>query len=92
MDFDRFGDRVLVVLTDDAAADPEGLYARALAHLELPAIDPPDGLGEVRFSNRPDGADGIAPDDRRRLYELFAAEIDELEAMTGRDLTAWRTG
>jgi hypothetical protein len=88
--FDRFGDGVLVVLTDDAATDPEGLYARTLAHLGLPAIDPPDGLGEVRFSNRPEGADDLDPDDRRRLAELFASEIDDLEAMIGRDLSAWR--
>jgi hypothetical protein len=41
------------------------------------------------FSNRPDD-DELAVEDRRRLYELFAREIDRLERMIGRDLSAWR--
>jgi hypothetical protein len=88
---DRFGDQLLVVLTDDARDDPAGLYRRVLAHIGAPAADGPPDLDAVRFSNEPTaGVEPFDPATRARLYELYAAEIDALERLIGRDLSAWR--
>ncbi|HYL50698.1 MAG TPA: sulfotransferase domain-containing protein [Acidimicrobiia bacterium] len=87
-----FGDRLLVLLHDDADDDPRGVYDRALRHVG-PAPDfVPAELERVRFSyqQRP-SAEGreLTLDERRELYEFFADDILKLEKMTGRDLSLW---
>jgi hypothetical protein len=94
---ERFGDQLLVLLHDDCDEDPRGVYDRALRHLgAAPNFVPPE-LERVRFSNRDaaaGGAEGRAAreltlEERREIYEFFAADISKLKRMLGRDLSLW---
>ena len=55
----------------------------------------PHDLEHVRFSYRdrrgfdPDTKQPLTLDQRRELYEYFAAEVAKLEQMLGRDLSQW---
>jgi hypothetical protein len=91
---DRFGDRLLVLLNDDLQADPAAVYDRLLAHVGLePGFRPP-GLDRWRFSFDPArfGVRPPTPAERAELFDLFASDVDELEELLDRDLSAWRTG
>jgi hypothetical protein len=91
----RFGDQLLVVLHDDVSRDPRGLYEQALLHIgAAPNFVPPD-LEHVRFSYRdrrgfdPDTKQPLTPQQRRELYQYFAADVAKLEQMLDRDLSQW---
>jgi hypothetical protein len=96
---DRFGDDLLVLLHDDLAVDPRRVYVRALEHVGADPGFVPGRLEQVRFSYReklasadPDGAGAEAPlsqEERVALWEFFRDDVAELEAMLGRDLSAW---
>jgi hypothetical protein len=87
-----FGHRLLVLLHDDVATDAPGVYAKAADHVGAdPAFEPPQ-LAKVRFSNqteRPPDDDPLSPEDRLELYEYFRRDVQELEELLGRDLSAW---
>jgi hypothetical protein len=91
---ERFGDRLLVVLHDDIDDDPRGVYDETLRHIgALPNFVPPD-FEEVRFSyqQQPSSEPGRRPltlEERRELWEYFAADVAQLEKMIGRDLSIW---
>ena len=90
-----FGEQLLVLLHDDADDDPRGVYDRALRHVgTMPDFLPRD-LERVRFSNQQDlllspGRIELTLEQRRTLYEYFAADVEKLEGMLGRDLSIWR--
>jgi hypothetical protein len=91
----HFGDQLLVVLHDDVNRDPRGLYEQALRHLgAAPTFVPPE-LEHVRFSYRdrrgfdPDTKQPLKRQQRRALYDYFAADVALLEQMLGRDLSQW---
>lgn len=87
-----FGDDLHVVLYDDVIADPIGTYLKALRHVGATYDVVPQSLSDVvgrsRYSTPvvPD----LCHDDRVALYEHFAGDVDRLEHMVGRDLSAWR--
>ena len=94
----RFGDQLLVVLHDDVSSDPRGLYEQALLHIGAPPNFVPPELAHVRFSYRdrrgfdPDTKQPLTPQQRRELYEYFAADVAKLEQVLGRDLSQWEPG
>lgn len=88
-----FGDQLLVVLHDDVKADPVGVYETALRHLGADPTFVPEGLGEVVFSNRgrvKKARETLTEEERVELFEYFRSDVDRLEEMIGRDLSAWR--
>lgn len=89
-----FGERLLVVLYDDVMADPVGTYRRALQHVGASEDEVPesltDAVGRGR-SSEPLVAE-LDHEDRVRLHGLFAGDVDRLEELIGRDLSAWRPG
>jgi hypothetical protein len=97
---ERFGDRLQVFLNEDARADPAGVYATALGAIGVEDSFLPDELDEVVFSRSlPQGSrywqEGsgrrpLSAEERQTLYEFFATDVDRLEAMLDRDLSAWR--
>jgi hypothetical protein len=91
---EQFGDQLLVVLHDDVDDDPRGVYDAALVHIgAAPDFVPPE-FERVRFSHqvRPSTEPGRRPltlDERRELWDYFAADVEKLEQMIGRDLSLW---
>jgi hypothetical protein len=92
-----FGDRLLVLLHDDAEDDPRGVYDRAVRHIGAAAYFSPPDLERVRFSyqQRPSGGrrstSKLTLAERERLYEsFFADDVRKLEEMIGRDLSCWQ--
>jgi sulfotransferase family protein len=88
-----FGDRLLVVLHDDAQSDPGGVYDAAIRHVGASPGFVPSGLDQVVFSNqeRDSGRHRrpVAPEDRRELYAYFRDDITKLERLLDRDLSIW---
>jgi hypothetical protein len=98
--FERFGDRLRTFLHDAVAERPEEVYARALEHVGAsPGFSPP-GLRRVRHSGRlPEASPHAGEEGRRRdlsaeeraeVFGYFREDVDRLEEMLGRDLSAWR--
>lgn len=88
----RFGDRLLVLLHDDADEDPRGVYNAALRHIGAATDFAPPELERVRFSFRPTAGvadQDLAVSERRELGAYFVDDIERLEAMLGRDLSCW---
>ena len=93
---DVFGDQLLIVLHDDISADARSLYTQALRHVgaSADAIRRRPGRGPLRISAAARcrhivGRKALPLDERRALYEYFAADIAKLEKMLDRDLTRW---
>ena len=90
----RFGDRLLVVLHDDVDDDPRGVYDAALRHIgATPDFVPPE-FERVRFSHQQrastdPGRRPLTLEERRELWEFFAADVGKLEQSIGRDLSLW---
>lgn len=97
---ERFGDRLHVFLNEDARSDPAGVYASALRTLGVDDSFAPGDLEEVVFSRslppgsrywqEGKGRRALNGEEKAALYEFFAEDVDRLEAMLGRDLSAWR--
>lgn len=96
----RFGPRLQVILNEDVRSDPRAVYRRALEHIGVdPEFVPPD-LEEVVFSRaaprqsiyweRGSGRRALTAAERRALGEYFIEEIERLEELIGRDLSAWK--
>jgi hypothetical protein len=93
---ERFGSQLLVLLHDDVVAEPLDVFDQACAHVGASSGHVPDRLHDVLYSNRQSGlyAKGlemeISESDRYELFAHFRRDVEELEAMIGRDLAAWR--
>lgn len=90
---DRFGDQLQVVFLDDVQRDPVGTYASVLRHIGADPDFVPDGLAQVRYSDR-HVVDLPEPglDARRFLYAWYRPDMVLLEGITGRDLADWDPG
>jgi hypothetical protein len=96
----RFGDRLHVLLNEDARSDPDGVYADALRSLGVDDSFAPEDLEEVVFSRslprgsrywqEGEGRRPLTAEEKAALFEFFAEDVERLEAMLGRDLSAWR--
>jgi hypothetical protein len=91
---EAFGDQLLVLLHDDIDDDPRGVYDCALAHVGVVPDFLPAELARVRFSFQENPSPSstsreLTFDERRRLFEFFAADLANLETMIGRDLSSW---
>jgi hypothetical protein len=88
----RFGDRFLVLFLDDIRERPSEVYASVLRHLGARPFEPPH-LDEVLFSNRHTvRAAELTEPQHRDLFRLFRRDVEELEALTDRDLSSWYPG
>ena len=89
----RFGDRLMVVVHDDVLADPAQVFASVLRHIGADPTFVPDDLARPIFDDRGvTSPHPVSDAERRRLYGLFRNDVEELEAMLDRDLTAWDPG
>jgi hypothetical protein len=93
----RFGDQLLVVLHDEVRDEPAEVFARAAAHVGADGVFVPPELDQVRFSNRAAGGEApvagerpLSTDERRELFEWFRDDVDRLQDLLGRDLSAWK--
>ncbi len=73
------------------------VYDAALRHVGATADFVPAEFERVRFSYQQQISDapGRRPldlDERRELWEFFAADVAQLEALIGRDLSLWNPG
>jgi len=87
--FDRFGDRLLVLLHDDVVDDPGPVYANAVRHIGAEPGFVPEGLGELRHSLGSDRIGAPTQSERRALYKYFRDDVARLADMLDRDLSAW---
>jgi hypothetical protein len=90
----RFGDRLHVVLTDDVRDRPDELYASVCAHLGASTDFRPRHLERVLHSNRASvRVTPLQEEHRRILYnDLFRDDVEELQELIDRDLSAWDPG
>ena len=97
---ERFGDRLLVLVHEDAYRDPRATYARALEHVGADPSFVSPYLTRVVNSYRPptdspyaDGSGGrrpLTPEERAELFSYFREDVERLEALLGRDFSLWR--
>jgi O-antigen/teichoic acid export membrane protein len=80
---DAFGDRLLVLLSEELFADPSATYARMLAFIGLA----PHELDRYDAWNFRPADDGMRPETRARLEDAFADSDRRLPALLGRPLT-----
>ena len=98
--FARFGERLRVFLHDDVAENPEKLYARALEHVGASPGFLPAELQRVRHSGKPpetspyaedgSGRRELTSEERAEIYAYFHRDVERLEVLLDRDLSAWR--
>lgn len=95
----RFGDRLLVLRTEDAKTEPEVLYGRALEHLGADTAFVPPRLRRIRHSNELPKRSTMSTDEGRRpltsserdyIYERVEDEIFRLEGLLECSFAAWR--
>ncbi len=90
-----FGDRLLVLLHDDVQADPTGVYATALEHVDASPGFVPDEISKRVFSNRRGrlarGYD-LTVDEREEMWAYFRADVERLQSMFDLDLSRWEPG
>lgn len=92
---DIFGDQLLILFHDDLRTDPAAVYEQAVAHIGASPGFVPSRLDRILFSNRRSvKATGprLTVEQRRILFMLFRADVEELEASTGRFLPSWDPG
>lgn len=85
-------DQVLVMLYDDLCADPEGFLARFFGFLGVDPDFRPELLHTEVNPDAPeaDPARDISPELLEDLRGVYRQDIEKLEQMLGRDLSAWR--
>ena len=88
----RFGDRLLVVLHDDLRSQAHQVYREALRHIGASDEFVPAAINEVTNSNQREAGlrSAVTPEERTQLFEYFRDDVDRLERLIGRDLSAWR--
>ena len=90
-----FGDRLLILVHDDIKTDPAKVYRAAVEHIGADPSFEPSRLDRVLFSSRRSvrtTGPKLTVAQARLLYMLFRADVEELEAMTGRYLPEWDPG
>ena len=80
---ERFGDRVLVVRSEDLYAEPAPVYDDVVRFLGLPPREKPPFVIHGRATR---AADGMAPDIRRRLVAHFRPHNARLAELLGRPM------
>ncbi len=90
---EQFGERLLVVVHDDVVADPAGVYCQVLTHIGAdPDVVPPDLHREIFNDPGVTDVQPLTSAQARRLFGLFRGDVEELEAVLDRDLSAWDPG
>lgn len=81
-------DRLLVLFYDDLVHSPQALISRLYAHLGVDPHFHPPGLRQVIWAS--EDRSTISEADRAEVAAFYADSISALEALTARDLSAWR--
>ena len=90
---ERFEERLLVVFHDDVLADPAGVYRQVLDHIGAdPDIVAPDLDRQIFDDPGVTQPHPLTADEARRLFDPFRGDVEELEAVLDRDLSAWDPG
>jgi hypothetical protein len=79
---DRFGDDVLVLVSEEMYRDPAGIYEAVLTFLGLP----PHDLGTYRALNYHPPREGFDASTRADLEAFFEPHNIRLESLLGREL------
>ena len=79
---DRYGERVLVLVSEEMYADSAVAYARVLQHLDLPPFD----IGTYYAANFRAPTSSMLPATREELEAFFAPHTRRLEALLGKEL------
>jgi hypothetical protein len=79
---DRYGERVLVLVSEEMYADSAVAYARVLQHLDLPPFD----IGTYEAANFRAPTSSMLPATREELEAFFAPHTRRLEALLGKEL------
>jgi len=90
----QFGEKLLVIEHTDVCERPEAVYDQVLRHIGADPDFVPEGLDQVRFSDRSTVTmvRELADEQRRVIYSAFRGDVEELEALLGRDLPHWDPG
>lgn len=84
-------ERIHVMLYDDLCVDPQGVLARYFEFLGVDAAFRPGCLHRDINPDAPESDPASLPGELRAFLDSFYREdIEELEALIGRDLSAWR--
>lgn len=84
----RASGRLLVLWYDDLVIDAASVVRSLYRHIGVDPNHRPRGLDD-RVEARDVDAPVMTEDDRRAVVDFYRASIGDLEAMTGRDLSAW---
>jgi hypothetical protein len=87
----RFGDQLEIVFFDDIETDPAAVYRHVLRHIGARDDVVPGDIDRVLFGTTTSVA--VAPltvDQRNLIRSIYVPSIEDLEAMTGRDLARWK--
>lgn len=88
-----FGDQVLVVDYAEVVTEPRKVYDMVLRHIGASVDLAPDDVDEVLFSDRElIRVEPLTDAQRRVVYSAFRADVEELEVLLARDLSAWDPG
>lgn len=97
---EQFGERLRVFLYDEIVDEPEKLYTRVLRHIGASNDFLPPELRRVRhkgstpkgsnYADKSGGRRPLRPEERAEIYEYFRSDIERLEELLDRDLSAWR--
>jgi hypothetical protein len=71
----RFDNQLLVLIHDDAIADPEGVYATALGHIGTDDTFVPADLRDLRHTNQPASSDA----ERRSPLDAVVSQVGRLK-------------
>ena len=88
-----FRDQVLVIDYADVVAQPEKVYESVLRHIGASVDLAPTDVDRVLFSDREVVSVPLLTEVQRKVvYSAFRADVEELEVLLGRDLSAWDPG
>jgi len=88
-----FRDQVLVIDYADVVAQPEKVYESVLRHIGASVDLAPADVDRVLFSDREVVSVPLLTEVQRKVvYSAFRADVEELEVLLGRDLSAWDPG
>jgi hypothetical protein len=88
-----FGDQVLVIDYADVCTQPEKVYETVLRHIGASVDLAPTDVDRVLFSDR--SIIDVAPlteAQRQVLFSAFRVDVEELEVLLARGLSAWDPG
>jgi hypothetical protein len=82
-------EQLLLLRSDDLRRDPSSVLGRVCDFLQVRHLPSP-GQREVHVGAKEVGGDGLPPEDRAYLREVFAEDLDLFTKLSRLDTEAWR--